>query len=75
MKLKKSLPSEFIEEIWNLMIKNFINYEEKILMRFTKKTLNSPATVSFLIFRLGCPTPTGTIYAFFSTGTNSVIKL
>ena len=34
---KRSLPSEFIEEIWNLMIKNFINYEEKIFDEVHKK--------------------------------------
>ena len=27
---KRSLPSEFIEEIWNLMIKNFINLQYKV---------------------------------------------
>ena len=36
---KRSLPSEFIEEIWNLMIKNFINYEEKIFDEVHKKNL------------------------------------
>ena len=36
---KRSLPSEFIEEIWNLMIKNFINYEEKIFDEIHKKNL------------------------------------
>ena len=34
---KRSLPSEFIEEIWNLMIKNFINYEEQIFDEIHKK--------------------------------------
>ena len=36
---KRSLPSEFIEEIWNLMIKNFINYEEQIFDEIHKKNL------------------------------------
>ena len=36
---KRSLSSEFIEEIWNLMIKNFINYEEKIFDEVHKKNL------------------------------------
>ena len=27
---KRGLPSDFIEEIWNIMIKNFIDYEERI---------------------------------------------
>ena len=36
---KRSLSTEFIEEIWNLMIKNFINYEEKIFDEVHKKNL------------------------------------
>jgi isochorismate pyruvate lyase len=36
---KRSLSSEFIEEIWNLMIKNFINYEEKIFDEVHKKNI------------------------------------
>lgn len=34
---KRGLAVEFIEEIWSLMIKNFIKYEEKIFDEIHKK--------------------------------------
>jgi len=34
---KRGLAIEFIEEIWNLMIRNFIKYEEKIFDEIHKK--------------------------------------
>ena len=34
---KRGLAVEFIEEIWTLMIKNFIKYEEKIFDEIHKK--------------------------------------
>ena len=34
---KRGLAIEFIEEIWTLMIKNFIKYEEKIFDEIHKK--------------------------------------
>tara|TARA_B100000073_G_scaffold336202_1_gene330719 strand:+ start:668 stop:958 length:291 start_codon:yes stop_codon:yes gene_type:complete len=34
---KRGLALEFIEEIWSLMIKNFIKYEEKIFDEIHKK--------------------------------------
>ena len=34
---KRGLAFEFIEEIWSLMIKNFIKYEEKIFDEIHKK--------------------------------------
>ena len=35
--LSRGLAVEFIEEIWTLMIKNFIKYEEKIFDEIHKK--------------------------------------
>jgi chorismate mutase len=35
--LSRGLAIEFIEEIWTLMIKNFIKYEEKIFDEIHKK--------------------------------------
>ena len=35
--LSRGLAVEFIEEMWTLMIKNFIKYEEKILDEIHKK--------------------------------------
>ena len=35
--LSRGLAGEFIEEIWTLMIKNFIKYEEKIFDEIHKK--------------------------------------
>ena len=35
--LSRGLEVEFIEEIWTLMIKNFIKYEEKIFDEIHKK--------------------------------------
>ena len=35
--LKRGLNVEFIEEMWILMIKNFIKYEEKIFDKIHKK--------------------------------------
>ena len=35
--LSRGLAFEFIEEIWTLMIKNFIKYEEKIFDEIHKK--------------------------------------
>ncbi len=35
--LKRGLSIEFIEEIWTLMIKNFIKYEEEIFDEVHKK--------------------------------------
>ena len=35
--LNRGLAVEFIEEIWTLMIKNFIKYEEKIFDEIHKK--------------------------------------
>ena len=35
--LKRGLAVEFIEEMWTLMIKNFIAYEEKIFDKIHKK--------------------------------------
>ena len=35
--LSRGLDIEFIEEIWTLMIKNFIKYEEKIFDEIHKK--------------------------------------
>tara|TARA_B100000575_G_C22620384_1_gene385127 strand:+ start:77 stop:367 length:291 start_codon:yes stop_codon:yes gene_type:complete len=35
--LKRGLAVEFIKEIWTLMIKNFIKYEEKIFDEIHKK--------------------------------------
>ena len=35
--MKRGLAIEFIEEIWTLMIKNFIKYEEKIFDEIHKK--------------------------------------
>ena len=35
--LSRGLALEFIEEIWTLMIKNFIKYEEKIFDEIHKK--------------------------------------
>ena len=35
--LSRGLAVEFIEEIWTLMIKNFIKYEEKIFYEIHKK--------------------------------------
>ena len=35
--LKRGLAVEFIEDIWTLMIKNFIKYEEKIFDEIHKK--------------------------------------
>ena len=34
---KRGLAIEFIEEIWNLMIRNFIKYEEKIFDQIHKQ--------------------------------------
>ena len=36
--LSRGLDIEFIEEIWTLMIKNFIKYEEKIFDEIHKKS-------------------------------------
>ena len=35
--LKRGLSTEFTEEIWTLMIKNFIKYEEEIFDKVHKK--------------------------------------
>ena len=35
--LSRGLAGEFIEEIWTLMIKNFIKYEEKVFDEIHKK--------------------------------------
>ena len=35
--LGRGLPVKFIEEVWTLMIKNFIKYEEKVFDEIHKK--------------------------------------